>query len=148
MAHRYDNMSPRKTGEKKSKRSLHVVVAEDDYFMRKLIASVLAKEHFTVTECADGVELSDMMTQGRIHTIDIIISDLRMPGITGLEFLEMIRGNNLTIPVIIITAFGDDETHEIASKLGAWAVFDKPFDLDDLVAAVRETVGLQSSGNE
>jgi DNA-binding response OmpR family regulator len=61
-----------------------------------------------------------------------------MPGVTGLEVLEGTREYKEFPPMILITAFGDEETHDQARRLGAAAIFDKPFDIDELLAKVRE----------
>jgi DNA-binding NtrC family response regulator len=68
--------------------------------------------------------------------MDLVISDERMPGMAGLEVLDALRRAGWPTPFILITGFGDQATHASARRLGASAVFDKPFDLDDL----RKTV--------
>ena len=59
-----------------------------------------------------------------------------MPGCSGLDLLACLRHFDWNTPVILITAFGNAETHDQARRLGAFAVFDKPFDLADLETAV------------
>ena len=71
---------------------------------------------------------------------DIVISDVRMPGLTGLDVLAILRCANWATPVILITAFGDEATHAEGRELGAVAVFDKPFNVEQLRAAVLETM--------
>jgi CheY-like chemotaxis protein len=71
---------------------------------------------------------------------DLVISDVRMPGLTGIEILEGMYKHKGFPPVVLITAFGDEETHEQAHRLGAVAMFDKPFDIDELIAKVQEIV--------
>jgi DNA-binding NtrC family response regulator len=63
-----------------------------------------------------------------------------MPAFSGLEVLADLRSKNTTLPVILITAFGDRQTHAEALALGAYAVFDKPFDVDDLRTALMNIV--------
>ena len=65
-----------------------------------------------------------------------MVSDVRMPGLTGLEVLEAIRSWEHEMPVLLITAFGDMETINTARRLNTTAVFNKPFDVDDLRIAV------------
>jgi CheY-like chemotaxis protein len=72
----------------------------------------------------------------RAPPIDLIISDVNMPGATGIEALARLRRAELTTPVILMTAFGDKRTHDEAGRLGAELVLDKPFALEDLLAAV------------
>jgi DNA-binding response OmpR family regulator len=68
--------------------------------------------------------------------VDLVISDIRMPVCSGLEILEGLRQAHRKIPVILMTAFGDDETRATANRLGA-VLLDKPFALEDLREAVR-----------
>jgi CheY-like chemotaxis protein len=119
-----------------------ILVAEDDRAMRKLIAGALRKEGHTVTEAASGREaltrLGDAIHQGGIRFYDVVISDVRMPGSTGMELLAGLRETNWSVPVILITAFGDAKTHRDARRLGAVAVLDKPFPLTALSWLVRQ----------
>jgi DNA-binding response OmpR family regulator len=121
-----------------------VLLAEDDEQMRRLLASALRRDGYEVVEASDGIECMKHMAppseEGASPVADLIISDIRMPGRSGLEILRLTRARNLDVPVILITAFGAAETHAEGQRLGAAAVFDKPFDLDDLRAMVLELV--------
>jgi len=125
-------------------RPLRVVLAENDEAMRQLITLSLSQEGFQVTECSNGAELAGVIEgqiEGKPHPpIDVIVSDVQMPSRTGLECLRSTRKFNKQIPFIIITAFGDKSTYEDAFQSGATAVFDKPFDLEALVHAIRQAV--------
>jgi len=116
-----------------------VLVAEDDDEMRILIAQVLRRDGFSVLEVNNGIELQRMMEHLCTHETPpvMVISDIRMPGLTGLDVLGTIREWGLTLPVIIITAFADEDTLVCADYLGATAVLDKPFDMDELRDAVQ-----------
>lgn len=123
-------------------RGLRVLVAEDDLEMRRLIADALVRDGAEVSEAPSGLALFDLLRRmGLDGTLpDLLISDIRMPGLTGLQVLAMMRERGWTMPVILITAFGDEETHNEAAHNGATAVFDKPFDVDDLrMAALHFT---------
>jgi DNA-binding response OmpR family regulator len=117
-------------------RRARLLVAEDDPEMRALLAGYLRGEGYTVTEARDGGELrdhlGDCLLSGADIYPDLIVSDIRMPGATGLDVLAGIHHSGVITPVILITAFGDEETHRLGESLGAAAVFDKPFDLDEL----------------
>jgi CheY-like chemotaxis protein len=117
---------------------LHVLVAEDDPEMRGVIVETLLRDGAEVSEAASGLMLFDRLR--RLAATDqmphLLISDVRMPGLTGLQVLSMMRERGWSVPIILITAFGDEETHNEASRLGATAVFDKPFEVDDLRMAV------------
>lgn len=128
-------------------RAARVLVAEDDAALRGLIAAALRTAGFDVVEAGDGVECvgyaQPWVFRGRqVDAPDIIVSDIRMPGWNGLEALRIFRAGALRAPVVLMTAFGSEDTHELAARLGAAHVFDKPFAIDDLVAVVRELVAL------
>jgi len=121
-------------------RGTRVFLGEDDHEMRRLLASALRRDGHQVFERANGLDLlavveSQQPAAPRAHR-DVVVTDVRMPGATGLEVLAALRSRDLLIPVVIITGFGDPETHAEAWRLGAAAVFDKPFALAEL----RQTV--------
>jgi DNA-binding NtrC family response regulator len=122
-----------------------VLLAEDDADLRELLASVLRRDGYVVREAGDGIELLRLMTRSVADEegFDLIISDVRMPGCTGLQVLSLLRRVESSTCVVLITAFGDIAVHAEAARLGAAAVFDKPFDVDDLRTAV---INLTRSG--
>lgn len=128
-------------------RAPRVILAEDDDEMRALLSTRLQKEGLSVIEVPDGLRLTRLLQAlalGSKHDepgVDLIVSDVRMPGRSGLEALAALKDSEVRIPFIMITGFGDLSTHAEALRLGAAAVFDKPFDLDDLCSAVVELVG-------
>ena len=123
-----------------------VLLAEDSDEMRELIAGMLRESGYEVIEARDGIELFEQIEAAvarggrRNPPISLVISDIRMPGLTGLNVLGILRCGYWRTPVILITAFGDEQTHAEARELGAAATFDKPFDLEDLRRAVRRLV--------
>ncbi len=111
-----------------------ILLAEDDTELRCLLSSAMKHDGYLLVECSNGVELLNRLASivaGKAHArADLVISDIRMPGVTGLEILQGIPElKELGIPVVLITAFGDAHTHERARQLGAAAVIDKPFHL-------------------
>jgi CheY-like chemotaxis protein len=131
-----------------SARPARILLAEDDREMRRLLSSTLWNDGYHVVEAETGVELLDYLNpyipnarvHGRLLAFDGIISDVRMPGLTGLEVLSLLRRYDPSTPVILITAFGDEETHAEAHRLGAVAVLDKPFDMEVLRARLWNAV--------
>lgn len=122
-----------------------IVLAEDDAEMRALLVTALLQDEYEVIEVRDGAELLRYLASECLRTltgppIDLVISDLRMPGRSGLEVLARLRYSDWATPFILTTAFGDPETHAEARRLGAAAVFDKPFDIDDLRTVVCNLV--------
>lgn len=116
-----------------------VLVAEDDDAMREVITEALIAKGYHVIEATNGPELRDWLRrsqqeQGFEPPPDLIISDVRMPGLSGLEVLSWLRQRDWSTPVILITAFGDPEAHHEAERLGA-TMFNKPVAVESLVYA-------------
>lgn len=133
------------------RRAPRILVAEDDDEMRALLYQALSNAGYEVVALSDGLELMEHLASylapGSPVDVDLIVSDICMPWVNGLEVLRVIRQYVGYPRVILITAFGDDEVHTKASRLGAAAVMDKPFDVEELLARVREMIpGKRVSG--
>lgn len=119
---------------------MRVLLAEDDEEMRSLLAACLEQDGHAVDQVADGTALLDTFEALRTGTAtaapDLVVTDIQMPGCNGLGAVAQLRQWNRTLPVIIITAFGDARIHQRAGELGVARVLDKPFDLADLLTAV------------
>jgi CheY-like chemotaxis protein len=130
------------------RRMPRILVAEDDPEMRRLLVWNLRKEGFETVECSDGWELLDHLgnpvLSGDPDDFDLVVSDIRMPGVTGIEILEGIHETEWFVPMILITAFGSDQVHQQAEELGAAGMFDKPFEISDLISRIREVLVLDS----
>jgi DNA-binding response OmpR family regulator len=117
-----------------------IALAEDDAVLRGLIEATLREDGHTVVAFPDGNHLLAyleglMMVEGA-EPPDLIISDVYMPGYTGIEILTALREVDPETPVILITAFGSRDAHEKAFNLNA-AMIDKPFGVDALLTTVR-----------
>lgn len=113
-----------------------ILVVEDSPAMRGLIASILEQiEGCTVTEVAGGFEALKQIPKA---TFDLIITDINMPDINGLELLQYIRKNPTTVntPVLIVTSEEGSAQRDRGMALGANAILSKPFDADELLSAV------------
>jgi CheY-like chemotaxis protein len=119
-----------------------VLLADDDPEMRELIATPLREDGYSVVEAGDGIELIRAIHrfEASLLPVGVIVTDIRMPGFSGLEMLEYLRYAGLRVPAILMTGFGDERTHREAQSLGAELVFDKPLDVDELRAAVARLV--------
>jgi DNA-binding response OmpR family regulator len=122
----------------------HLLIAEDDRDMRRLLVQSFREEGYRVSEVDDGEKLRRALValgHGRRDAApDILVSDVFLPGFTGLELLADLRKSDWAFPVVLITAFGDETLHSEGKRLGAAMVLDKPFDIDELVVAVRSLV--------
>ena len=123
-------------------RSPKVLLAEDDEQMRVLLTEELRDAGYHVFAVSDGESLLRCL-KGKVRACpvpDLVISDVRMPGASGISVLRKLRKSDWTMPVVIITAFGDERIHAEARELGAATVLDKPFDMEDLIYAARSLV--------
>ena len=128
-------------------RPTRIMLAEDDRELRKVLALALRRDGYEVAEARDGNHLRSYLgallyNKHQADPVDLIITDVRMPGPSGVEMLEWLRGVVWSIPVIVITSFGDPVLHAEARRLGALAVLDKPFDVNELLALVRHNAPL------
>jgi CheY-like chemotaxis protein len=119
-----------------------VILGEDDRAMRDLLARALRKDGYRVLEAGSGVDVLDCVEQvlGDRETLDprtVIVSDIRMRRLSGLQVLATLRGLGWRNPVILITAFSDEETQAEARSLGATALIDKPFDVGVLLSEIE-----------
>jgi DNA-binding NtrC family response regulator len=116
-----------------------VLLAEDDPDMRMLLSARLRMAGIEAQTASDGRELERLVERridDGVPLPAVVISDLCMPGASGLEVLQWLKSRGLDVKVILITAFGDARTHQRARRLGAVAVFDKPFPIGELLDLV------------
>ncbi len=124
-----------------------ILVIDDEVFITKSLKQHLEKEDYEVFTAATGEEGLEVF---KAESPDIVILDLNMPGIGGIETLKSVRKLCNDVVVIIITAHGDIETAVSAIKLGAYDFVEKPFELDRISVIVRksmETVQLKREVN-
>lgn len=112
-----------------------ILVVDDEESIRDLCARVLTRAGFEVVTASNG---EDAMRNLDADLFDLIISDIRMPGMSGLEVLQAAKTSFPGIRVVLITGFGTAETVARARQSGADRVLTKPFNPLELLAAVRE----------
>jgi len=115
-----------------------VMVAEDDAALRRLLTRALDAAGYAVTSADTGPALLMSLWRAALHSRlpALIVSDIRMPGRSGLEVARVLRDKGWSVPVILITAFVDEDVVTLGQRVGAAAVLSKPFDLDDLLTEV------------
>jgi CheY-like chemotaxis protein len=123
-----------------------LLVVDDETDLRDIVASELEFMGAKVFQAENITTAQSLLSQ---HKIDLIISDIRMPGGTGIDLLDVVKANDtLAPPVILITGFADITTEDAFDK-GAEALMSKPFKLDDLIKmAVRYTSPFNERFNE
>jgi CheY-like chemotaxis protein len=119
-----------------------ILVADDDRAMRAMLRIVLVRQGFDVVECESGDDLIARIArveEGEARP-DLIVSDVCMPGASGLDVGHFARSRLPDVPLVLITAFGDARTHRRARELGAALVVDKPFDLRDFCQTIARVL--------
>ncbi len=112
-----------------------VLIVEDDSDMREMLSQALLEEGFEVRTATDGEQAMIKLERAQF---DVLLTDLKMPGASGLDLLEAAQARNLHQPVIVMTAFGSIDSAVTAMKRGAYSYITKPFDLDDLICLIHE----------
>jgi CheY-like chemotaxis protein len=132
--------------------NFQILIADDDADMRKLLTLTLRSEGYEVLECVDGLELLEQLKAACVphapYHLDLVISDVRMPGMSGLDVLRRLREYRGLPPIMLITAFGDEQTHTLARQLGAVASIDKPFEIRQFLELVQSLIANPGSPNE
>ena len=118
-----------------------ILLVDDDASLRKVLEFNLEQEGYSVISASDGKEALKLYDE---HGPDLVVTDLKMPGMDGIDLLKEIKRRNIEQLVIVITAFGTVENAIEAMKLGAYDYITKPFNREELRLVVRKAVELQS----
>ncbi len=111
-----------------------VIFVDDDKFIRKSTTQSLEMEEFSVTSFSDACSALNEINR---DCACVIVSDIKMPGISGLEFLQRLKEIDANIPVILITGQGDIATAVQAMRDGAYDFLEKPFAVNNLIEVIR-----------
>ncbi|KKK37974.1 chemotaxis protein CheY [Mesobacillus campisalis] len=112
-----------------------ILIVDDQFGIRILLNEVLQKEGYQTYQAANGVQALEIVNQ---DTPDLVLLDMKIPGMDGIEILKRMKVIEPNIRVIIMTAYGELDMIQEAMNLGALTHFAKPFDIDDIRAAVRQ----------
>ena len=112
-----------------------ILVVDDDQDHNRILAKIFERAGYRVNTAEDGQEALAILTE---RTYDLIVSDLKMPHMNGLDLLRSIRAMTSDMPVVILTAFGEWETYIDAMDCGCVDYLTKPVRRDDILLAVRK----------
>ena len=121
-----------------------ILIVDDDPGQRSLLDSFLRGQGFETVLADSGERALETL---RVSHIDMMISDVRMPGLSGLETLRRVRPQFPSLPVLLVTAYADIRDAVIAMRDGALNYLAKPIDLDELLATVRQATGLTQTAS-
>ena len=125
--------------------SLTILIIDDEPYLPHQFARYLRKHGYEVYTAADGeAGLAEMQR----NTIDLVLLDLRLPKISGLDLLTQIRKIDQDVPIVMLTAYGDVQTAVEAMKLGACDYLLKGFDLEELLMVVQRSLETSAMSRE
>ena len=121
----------------------HILVIDDERNYLLVLQAILEEEGYQVTALADPVLAVAFLDESEV---DVVITDMKMPGMSGQEVLETVRHRFPHIPVLIMTAFGSIDHAVEAMKAGAFDYITKPFANDEILRSVRRAMQLAQAG--
>ena len=116
-----------------------ILIIEDEEPIRRVLVRILTEEdsNFEIQEASDGKKGLDLIKK---ESFDLVLCDIKMPKVDGIELLQRTRKTNLTLPFIMLTGHGNIETAVESMKLGAYDFISKPPDLNRLINSVRNAL--------
>jgi two-component system response regulator (stage 0 sporulation protein F) len=114
-----------------------ILLVDDDPEFRKAMKKMFEKSGYNVTVAADGQEALEALSE---ESFDLIISDLRMPNLNGMELMEELKRRRINLPVIFITAYGEVESYMDLMNLGAFEYINKPVKGQEILGVVRKAL--------
>lgn len=118
-----------------------ILIVDDQYGIRVLLHEVFQKEGYKTFQAANGFQALDIVNK---DCPDLVVLDMKIPGMDGIEILKRIKNINKDIKVILMTAYGELDMIQEAKDFGALMHFAKPFDIDEIRKAVRKELLLQA----
>jgi DNA-binding NtrC family response regulator len=112
-----------------------ILIVEDEQKMRRLLELSLSEQGFTTLGAEDAESGLKLLQQS---PVDLVLTDFRLPGMNGIEFLQAVKQVNAALPIVVMTAYGSVETAVEAMKEGASDYLLKPFSLDELSLVIRK----------
>jgi two-component system response regulator PilR (NtrC family) len=118
-----------------------ILVVDDELSMREFLKILLEKEGYQVSTASEASSAIDLI---KSQNFDLVLSDIKMPGMGGLSLLEKIKEINSLLPVIMITAFASPENAVNAMKSGAFDYITKPFKVDEIIKIIKSAISSSS----
>jgi DNA-binding response OmpR family regulator len=122
---------------------VRILIIEDDEEMRALLKDSLVEDGIEFDSAENGSEAIQKLAE---EPFDLVITDIRMPGLTGLDILPGIKKLQPEICVIVVTAFGSEEVRRKCFDRGATAYFEKPINMSELRTFIQEMVSTKEKG--
>ena len=114
-----------------------ILIVDDEEGMRRLLRRVLSREGFETSAAGSGAEALQMVGSDQF---DLVITDVKMPGMDGVELLKELYAFDPSLPVVVITAYGTVESAVQALRAGAYDYITKPFETDEIKLTVAKAL--------
>lgn len=114
-----------------------ILIVEDETEVRKILTEMISDLGFDVHGAGDGAEALRMIEQG---SYNLVLSDIQMPGMTGIELLSTLRQRKINLPFIVLSAYGEKDKMDAAQRLGAFDFLEKPFSFATLSKTIQRAV--------
>lgn len=121
-----------------------LLIVDDQNGIRVLLVEVFNSEGYQTFQASNGKLALEIVTE---ESPDLVLLDMKIPGMDGLDILKHIKRINSSIKVIMMTAYGELDMIKEATDLGALMHFTKPFDIDELRVAVNSQMGVYTSND-
>jgi two-component system response regulator (stage 0 sporulation protein F) len=118
-----------------------ILIVDDQFGIRILLNEVFQKEGYDTFQAANGYQALEIVDK---HSPDLVLLDMKIPGMDGIEILKRMKAVDQDIRVIIMTAYGELDMIQEAKDLGAITHFAKPFDIDEIREAVKKHLLIRS----
>jgi len=115
----------------------NVLIVDDDDAVRGILLDLLSDRY----QCNTASTAEEAFQYLEIENYDAVLTDIAMPGLTGVEIMKRVQLKDLDTPVILISGKNDEQDSEALIKLGAFAYLNKPFSLDEIEFIVERAVG-------
>ena len=121
------------------------MLADDDESLRRVLEFQLSEAGYKVSTAANGADALELFVNNKV---DCVITDLRMPGLSGLDLLARLKAVQPETPVVVITAFGEVETAVAAMRAGAFDYITKPFNCDEILLTLEKSLEFSETKQE
>ncbi|HET7626985.1 MAG TPA: response regulator [Bacillales bacterium] len=112
-----------------------ILIVDDQYGIRVLLKEILQTEGFRTFQASNGIQALSMVER---HHPDLILLDMKIPNMDGLEILKRVNEQDFQTKVIIMTAYGELDMIEEAMRRGALTYFSKPFDIEEVLNLIKK----------
>ncbi len=124
----------------------HIFLVDDDLNLLRSLEFILEAADFRVTTETNGQKaLEKIVSTGNGKAIDLLLTDIQMPGMSGLQLIDELRRRNVSVPILVITAYGDSKVREGLIGRGCVWCLDKPFQEEKLIQVVFKILGQEGN---